>query len=414
MPRPTRKRYGNSQGGGLPLGEILAASLGGGEANPAAGAKGPGDVDFRYKGDPSEAISKFGTKPFLPNNPFQKMYGMDDADKLNKQYAVAQMEAEAALQRQLGAIPAKAAAETQAKIASDRAVRAEAAGRLAPTLSRAGILPASPLNDQAATEDFLNLYGTPAAEHGALLSYGAGEQARSVGMAQQAMQPRIPEEARAEQGAKISKGKLDITAAEQERGARNAYESDVYKGLRAHFGSPARAEVGGVLYPDINDLSNFISAIPPQHAGINPMTGVYDEAAAPSPIIVKNGIAITPKKVGAPAPPAGGTKPPAGAPAASAPTASAGALNPTLSGPAAQYQPIKDTLAAIGHAVVKATMGTAPNAGPAPAWVQSLRPSLNPPAQAINPVLTPPDDALKPAADEEERQRRIRERGYDY
>jgi hypothetical protein len=144
----SRKRNGNSSGGGFPLGQILGLSIGGGETNPAYGASGPGDVDPGYAGDPSKAIAKYGTaKPFTDLNAFQKFYGEDDP---NKELALSNAKADAALKRLPKELEARNSADLTAKmdlanredlkLAQDLALyqqqqQASNPGTLVPTLS---------------------------------------------------------------------------------------------------------------------------------------------------------------------------------------------------------------------------------------------------------------------------------------
>lgn len=336
MARPrTRKRYGTNEGGGAPLGQILALALGGGEANPALGATAEaaaaqpvnpatgrgaspeGMVDFRYKGDPSAAIKKYGTtQPFRPNNVFQKYYGMDDADKLNKQYTVGQLEAEKALQRQLGVIKPKAVLETEAKIASEKELRQADIAKLRPTVARMlaeglqpsyGIAPSDEGLDQI-IGDILNRQGGGAAEHGLYQASGIGETSLNKALEAQAARPNLSREVTEAQAANTAKSTSARLLDEARRAVLEGYPEDVKAGLRGEALGPARATVGGLVYPNIFDKSSYMAAIPETRGGIDPTTGQYLEPSAPRPVVVDRGQAIVPRgtsKAAAPPPPGG-------------------------------------------------------------------------------------------------------------
>ena len=114
-PRRGENRYSGGGGGGGLISSLFAGDQ---AANPAFGATTPGDVDFTYSGDPSQAIAKYGTQnPFQSRNILQRRAGMPD---LNAAYNFTNALNRAQEERDILNIPREASAKVQAdKIISD-------------------------------------------------------------------------------------------------------------------------------------------------------------------------------------------------------------------------------------------------------------------------------------------------------
>lgn len=312
----SRLRHGND-GGGFPLGQILALSLGGGEVNPEFDAARAVQADGGQGPLTASQDKALKVGPYRPNNIFQKFYGMDEGDQANRDYRLGRIESEDKIQRELSAIPQRSKAETAAKLEADAALRKAMVARLAPTLSRAGLLPPTPLGDLAATEDFLNLHGIQAGESGALPAFGAGETALSTGLQAQYARPGLKTQTLSRQGADIAESRLKRTAARQETSARKKFPGEAEKGLRGQFLQPSFRSVGGVDR-DITQPQTWFAATPETRGGMDPLTGQMMEAQAPSLVQHTPDGYIRPKKQVQPAVPSAAT-PTAPAPQAGAP-----------------------------------------------------------------------------------------------
>lgn len=336
MASRTRKRYGNGDGGGFPLGQILALSMGGGGANPAFGAETPGDVSYTYKGDPSEAMAKYGTsKPYIPNNAFQKFYGMDDADKANKDYSLGKLEAADRLsnqkaleqwrqEQQLEMVARMAAAQGKAAEAS----RGELVARLAPEVQNmavSGELPdlglPSPVDPRtpAGAQTYANSMTLryPSMEKlGMYPSLAQGETGRNVALGAGYERPGLAEETTAKQSADIGKNRLVATQTNQERATREKHPERVEASLLGEFDAPALSaekarnqlpwskyyQTGEGLLLNPNDLSDVLTFTPASKGG--EMTGfdaagkpIYSVARPPMPNLLHGGDVIRRKQV---------------------------------------------------------------------------------------------------------------------
>lgn len=377
----SRKRYGNSDGGGFPLGQILAMSLGGGEANPAYGAQGPGDVDPGFKGDPEKAIGKFGTdKPFKPNNAFQKFYGMDDSDEANRELTMSRIKADDALKRMPKEIATRRAAEATAdqdemnrndiRLASQlhNYARLESArtGKLVPTLS---------------PDEFRFRYGTrgqamgiPAAEAAALGAEGEI--------------PGASKAAEAAQAATIAKNLLAATASGQELSVRQRFPNRFEQGILGEADAPHNANMafkkqfdtlntrimGDTIIPDITDPSNRYQML---DSKVDPLTNTTIQQQPNEMVQFTPDGVIRRRKSAQPAPAATPGTP--AQPAKPSQFTLDKVLPSTGMGPEAGYGPISDVIQRGADKLQRYILG-----------LPQMKPSTNvPPASVLKPSFSP-------------------------
>jgi hypothetical protein len=303
----TRKRYGNNDGGGFPLGQILGLAIGGGEINPAFGAEGPGGVDPEFEGDPSKAIAKHGTtQRFTDLNAFQKFYGERD---MNKELAADQARAD----MDIANMPKKAKAQRQA---TDDA-RGELIARLTPAIqdmAARGMLPdlGLPAPIDPATPAGATLATRRLFENAELEKELATNHAL----------PGLGAEVTAEQGAKTARNRLSATADTQSRSFREDNPQMVRDAMGAEFLRPSLQNRSAQLGIEEAELDmpwkrrgkqigdhfflnegqtmpqDFVTSMPGSRGGIDPLTGLSTDPTPSLPITVRNGMAIVPKGAG--------------------------------------------------------------------------------------------------------------------
>lgn len=314
---------------------LLGALFGAQGENPAYGAETPGDVPFTYKGDPSEAIAKYGTQNKFKPQPFiGRLLGKPDYNA-ELSLSKAQAEQAAIIQKDLERfrkklnlenIPEEAQAKAQSELASKRTVRADTLSRMAPTIQRMsgqGLVPdlglptpldtGSNVGAQIAAEELLNRYGEDALSKGLYPSLGAGEQELNRFVSSRAARPGLPEETLAAQKAALAQNALSALVNSQTKGFRESNPELVNKSLTAEFLTPSLnaqrleaelpwakgKEIGGVYFTDPS-LRSFVSATPAIRGG-EPVGAtkegqpIYSQPQAPMPVVVREGMAIRPK-----------------------------------------------------------------------------------------------------------------------
>jgi hypothetical protein len=300
----TRKRYGNSDGGGFPLGQILGLAIGGGEVNPAFGAEGPGGVDPEFAGDPSKAIAKHGTsKPFTDLNIFQKFYGETD---YNKELALDQAQKDADIanmpkvEKTKRGIKDEERNELVARLTP--AIQDMAANGMLPNLGLPAPLdPATPGGAAAATRRLL--------ENAEL----------EASLKSNYAMPGLGAEVTAEQGAKTSRNRLSALSDDQVRSFRSDNPGMVRDAMGAEFLAPTLRndmtrkgiegaeldlqkdrlgyDVNGIWYnrPGQQLPDSFTTTQPGTRETIDPLTGKEIPGTPAMPRRFLQGMEVVPK-----------------------------------------------------------------------------------------------------------------------